>query len=767
MGKKENILGLSYKLFSSIYSLTNFVVFNPEERIFSQDNSEEKILEWLRKFSSINIKLNPILFPVKRRHLKKLYKFLMDYYSYERDFENTTFYQSIKYVRETDEIILSLHQSVHYLTSYWLPFLTTGQIKFINSDAVYYPPKDIKKLENLIYDKLDIDLSKEMFVLTLKDFIEIFKKQFLYKNRAYTFEQLELIVEILKELNLSVNLVDIKNRELQAHIVKNYSNISLKDISPDFLLRYIVYSLTNKALIVNSKRFRRKLKRAYWNISEKELIRVFRPFISDEQKEMEFISHFKSKAKIWKIIHRKIEGNLTEDKKINKILNLFNKARYDKSIKTFNRKIYDEILENKGDADLLRYIYLSPNMFLQNYLHYYRFYINNGLNINHLYKILENVLYSSNKDLRYVINLYNTLKYRKYFTEQDVLFNIRNGRQFIREEYGLKYVCIDGDFIDNSISLIEKYFVFYLQEKFKKEFDKESDIKIPTTDREIIEAGLYSYSSTLNLTSNIPINFLVGIHWYNNKRGKREERVDLDLSATLLLEDKKTKKIKKEIVSWFSEKKFISDNIEVIFSGDVTDAPRKRNGACEVILVNIKNRRLLKKYNVFIHFDIREYTEYGVEDAQLVLIPISRKHIKRISSSRNMKKYALVNLKNSILNIPFKLDEEIGSINLGLLDINNKRFIFGKKFDGDRVNTEVFSETKQKTFNMGDYVIRDMLLKAETRLNILNWFKFLTLAFDNINLKLKKDFKDEKYSENCIVINFNNFNLERFVNKWV
>ncbi|RUM62073.1 MAG: hypothetical protein DSY59_00810, partial [Persephonella sp.] len=63
MGKKENILGLSYKLFSSIYSLTNFVVFNPEERIFSQDNSEEKILEWLRKFSSINIKLNPILFP--------------------------------------------------------------------------------------------------------------------------------------------------------------------------------------------------------------------------------------------------------------------------------------------------------------------------------------------------------------------------------------------------------------------------------------------------------------------------------------------------------------------------------------------------------------------------------------------------------------------------------------------------------------------------------------------------------------------------------
>jgi len=384
------ILNIDEKLFNNIYNLTRFVVYDDKNLSLYKEVNNKRLIKYIDKFSNIGFKFNPLLLSFEDKEIDKIYYYLRKFYGYDRDLENTIFYESFKYVKEKDEIVLLLHQILHYITSYWIPFLETGQIDFINSEGVYYPPKKVKDLENLIYDKLNIDLRKEIHLISLKDFIKFFEKQFLYKNRAYTLMDLNLILNILEDLQLNVDINQIKNRELLVKLLKEYDNYNLNNINPDFILRYIIFSITGKSLVINSKRFRKELKQKSWNISKDELIKLFKPFVNNNKRK-EFISHFKNKEKLWKIIHRKFQSyfgdNIVNDKDIQNIDHLFNIARNDIETKTFMRRIYDQILLNDGNYEKLTLLMNSPHLFLQNYSHFYHFYRNHYLDINNFYFI--------------------------------------------------------------------------------------------------------------------------------------------------------------------------------------------------------------------------------------------------------------------------------------------------------------------------------------------------------------------------------------------
>jgi len=178
---------------------------------------------------------------------------------------------------------------------------------------------------------------------------------------------------------------------------------------------------------------------------------------------------------------------------------------------------------------------------------------------------------------------------------QDKLYNVRNGKNFLKENpnYG-----ISGEFkrvIDNHYSdlleMVEAQLYDKLAHMEGKIFLIPSylEYKVPSSLKRLCQ-GLPE-GSTISFPEGKP--FVVGIHWENQVIKGRENRVDLDLHANSI----------NGSIGWCNSFR----NEEVLFSGDMTDAPVSKGGASEAILFSEVKAPYLVTLNDYTQSDGLDY----------------------------------------------------------------------------------------------------------------------------------------------------------------
>lgn len=144
--------------------------------------------------------------------------------------------------------------------------------------------------------------------------------------------------------------------------------------------------------------------------------------------------------------------------------------------------------------------------------------------------------------------------------EQHKIYNIRNGKSYVRCYYSPKY---DKIYLKSLYNLVRKSLVESLKSKACKiKLPKDIEIKLPSSEKSYI--GNYPIGTSFNMTENN----VIGIYW-RNEWGTR----DFDLSMT---------DIKGVHLGWNSF--YTSNNKDIVYSGDMTNA-----NPCATELFYIKN----------------------------------------------------------------------------------------------------------------------------------------------------------------------------------
>ncbi len=158
-----------------------------------------------------------------------------------------------------------------------------------------------------------------------------------------------------------------------------------------------------------------------------------------------------------------------------------------------------------------------------------------------------------------------------------------------------------------------------------------------------------------NSTYRLPKSVICGVHWENTALDGSEERTDLDLhlnSATVNYGWH---------VQWSEENDVLRTEAKILFSGDMTDAPRQKGGASEVYFIGegIRDEMLLVNLNNF--------TNKGPCPFRLILEGADEGKISRKS------------LVGRGLDFAIPMTIEGPSLALGMIDCaadGSKRFVF-------------------------------------------------------------------------------------------
>jgi len=151
------------------------------------------------------------------------------------------------------------------------------------------------------------------------------------------------------------------------------------------------------------------------------------------------------------------------------------------------------------------------------------------------------------------VRLMMLCKERMDFPTTTGVFNIRNGKQFVREQYSPKY---DKNWIARLYFLLEESLCESIKGKScKVRLPEHYELVLPTSEKNFV--GNFPYGTSFGMTKNN----VVGIYW-RNEWGTR----DYDLSMT----DLRGNRIGWNS-SWYNGTRN-GDNNSVIYSGDITNA---------------------------------------------------------------------------------------------------------------------------------------------------------------------------------------------------
>jgi len=203
-------------------------------------------------------------------------------------------------------------------------------------------------------------------------------------------------------------------------------------------------------------------------------------------------------------------------------------------------------------------------------------------------------------DLSYLLKLYRAVNTRLLTNEGELIqYQVRNGKTFI-DKYQKK---VSDDYLE----MVRKVIIKRISKRLNKKL-KESNIKIIGLDSNIKVAlpesgkkfvGNFPFGSKIDI-NNEPV---VGIHWFNlDIKDSYASRVDLDLSATNSVAK----------IGWNSS--WVDG---VIYSGDITDAPRPK-GATE--LLKFKSKHLFNvKVNLYTENHPDLHYKFFIGDAEDVV----------------------------------------------------------------------------------------------------------------------------------------------------
>lgn len=432
------------------------VIYKFENKIVVNENiiNELSLSEYIQKYNTNIIIKN--FERLSEDELKEAIKVVEKYNTNNNEIRKTFYKDLSESLKDRFEIFLD--QLEHYASTYG-----------INFEGKMYHKND--KLEEIDFNEI---ISQLIFIdiITLDKALNIINN-LIYKNIAFDSKDIKNLVEVIKYYEITVNLDEIQNKELDFYLKKEFGFRGAKDW--EYLHRYLHDELLGKPLFIKSKdylnilsdsysvyNFKNKIEDYFQTLSQKDLIELSKRFNRDKKL---FIAIKQLKIK---------EVN----KKINKISKLSKKYH-----KPYKLPEYLEIIE-KSMYDFT--------------------------------KVIEDL------DIPYLVKIGNALKYRINAIKKNVdtlLVRIRNGKFYVTK-FNLSKNEI---FYKTKYDLIKYILSKKINEKleYNLELDEIIDIAIPQSMKQFV--GKIPVGSQIKIKDKEHI--FVGISWYG-------KGVDFDLSVT-------------------------------------------------------------------------------------------------------------------------------------------------------------------------------------------------------------------------------------------
>lgn len=387
--------------------------------------------------------------------------------------------------------------------------------------------------ENLVYipnEKLEIpELEEDIPLIVIKDVTEEQLKEKMMKLLTsgialskQTIEDVMLLSDFIDQEQVD----DIKNREVKTAMYEKYNLVPSYNME---FFRYLIFKTTGDTLLIKNKELIKKIK----NADVDKVYNYLNNYVNKPngyEKLAEIYLRFKDLF----LAFKREKGSCMYAESINHIINRLDKfAR----IKGYHKSIGKGILDSLTNMKNLTVISIAAPE------------IEEALDQATIFR---------------EISIVNSLKYR-IDGNKSILYKIRNGKAFAEvlenkkdnAEAQMKVLNIVYNHLKKRVNKLLNGKKVYLPEFI--------NYTAPTSEKQYI--GYMPFSTSVKIPR---VNdMIVGVHWCNLDN----ERVDLDVHSMNM----------NQSYGWNTS--YRSENGNIAFSGDVTDAP-KPNGATELFMIS-------------------------------------------------------------------------------------------------------------------------------------------------------------------------------------
>lgn len=524
---------------------------------------------------------------------RNLKKFIYELYGKDRFNLNNTFYKSYSEINTKSDEEIYFDRFLHYVTTYG--FKSLGMY---SSSTVYIPNDKLELPEN-------INIVKVIYIKPmLKEEVEQRINNFLNSGIALNKETINYIVCIINNMNIDVDINSIKNKELKCIL-----SIELNKLlnNSDDILRSLYYLATNDSTIIKSPRMTRSIKFTLSTSSIEKRFKIYNYFKLIEPMQKELSESFLRNKKLWLAFKNEPDSKPRYYSYFHTYDNydFKNEQEY---INSFINRLRKLATRNHRKMKILNNLSNIKFLFVAKFI------------LNHLWVLDNETIFAKIKAFNYLnhklSNDNELISYKNYRIRNGLTYSKEHQIKKLSDEEKQVYTLLMNEIYKNI--KLEIYNIF----KDKKVYIPENITYIaPTSEKKFIN-GIPEMSSI-----KFNDSFSVGIHWLNVIRNNKEEQTDLDLKLMSLY----------NTIGWDYSPKI---NDKVLFTGDITDASHKNNGATEAMLIDksSKDAYLVLLNNYTNRFDI----DYKLifEDINDELIPdISKKYDIAYKQRNNPRDY--------------------------------------------------------------------------------------------------------------------------------
>ena len=342
------------------------------------------------------------------------------------------------------------------------------------------------------------------------------------KNVAFSSDTIQDIMTLVKGFNINLDVDKINNKELRVIVCLEQEKVPR---NPQDFLRLLFYISTKNSLMVKSQdnlySIHHRFNCGYIinNDDRKKPINMLLNTYVDNFGYIPLASIFYQHKKLWLVLKNDKNAHI-----INKIRRLADKYK-----KHAKKGILDRITSDTS------------------------------INVAEVEKEIQKV------SLGKKVSLYNAIAFRKANPESTT-YRIRNGKMYVKELNGVPAI-FNTNKTKEIFDLLKKSIVEEVKEKVEGKtvyIPNNVNYVFPTSEKDFVGGIPCGSVAHMGKTATI------GVHWENlPKSNTGNGRVDLDLHGSTMYSH----------YGWNSD--YRSSDREVLFTGDMTDAPIEKGGATE------------------------------------------------------------------------------------------------------------------------------------------------------------------------------------------
>ena len=600
---------------------------------------------------------------------EEILKFIEEKFGYDIFQLNQGFYKSFKTVTELTPQKILANKLLHYMSTYNFELLG-----IFSHDTVFIPNAELELPADATPVKLTIinSISDEEIINRVNKMI--------MSGIALSDETLDNLTTIINYLEIKFDVDSVPNKELRVRLCE-FLNLLPKN--PAEFLRYMIYKACDSTLLIKSPEIIQSIKKVAAPNKYENFDQYLDEYVDEHYAEYEM------RIKIWSFPPVKTEEDIRNRMKDWLRDTVF--SDYSTNVVNFD-EFFSAYIKENGIEKLAEIFHRYKPLWLA-FKHHSKFMkttINKMRKLADKYhkpltpKLLDTITSAKKinidelkSELEKVtvfkkISLANAILFRTSSPE-NIAYFIRNGKVFA-EEYDKKFK-FDYKILTAIMDSIVKTVRPNVEGK-KIYLPENLTYAAPISEKKFV--GEIPFNSSYTFAEK---SVVVGVHWFNLDN----ERVDLDLHLNSNKRD----------IGWqndFGARNFIdTKNEAVIFSGDMTDAPKESGGATEAYFVgeSVTDETMMINLNCYTQNII------GVP-FKLILGEVNQAEIDR---------NYLINSHEISFCLPNKI--EGGEMFLGFLhgdDDGNKKFYFTSAFTGKRI----VAHSDEKSLRMTSAIITSL-----------------------------------------------------------